>query len=120
MIENGAEMQNGQVRGIRWTWATKGSDLRNGYMTMDGRISLAELIQLMGDVAPGSGFGDIHLNWATVTWQRVATPEELEERAEFDRSQAARREAWEHDMYKKLRAKFEGGSHDRKRHGEDA
>lgn len=97
----------GRFRGPRWTWESRGSSTRNGYLAMEGRISLAELTAHMAEVAPHAGPNDLMLNWATVVWQREATAEELEERAEAHRRWQERHEAWERETYARLKAKFE-------------
>lgn len=95
-----------KLREIRWTWASKDSNVRNGYLAMDGRMTLAELIERMTEVAPGVPLEEININWATVVWSRPATPEEEAERAEQRRRHDQRREAWELETLDRLLAKY--------------
>lgn len=96
----------GEFRDIRWSWESKDGDTRVGYMSMDGRISIAELITHMQQVAPGVGVEDIDVNWATVKWTRPATAEELAERAAWKERQAVRTEEWERATLKRLIEKY--------------
>jgi hypothetical protein len=96
----------GEPREIRWSWASKENDLRTGYMAVDGRMSIAELIEHMREVAPGVALGDIQINWATCVWSRDATPEEVAQRREAERRWEARHEAWERETYARLLKKF--------------
>ena len=96
----------GKPRDIRWTWASKDNDLRTGYMSVDGRVSIADLIEHMHRVAPGVDLADIQVNWATVVWHRQATAEELAIRAEAIRRHDERHEAWERETLARLTAKY--------------
>lgn len=96
----------GKPREISWTWQSRDTDVRVGYMAMDGRVSIAELIAHMETVAPGVGIDDIQVNWATVTWTRPANAEELAERKAWaDRAQS-RHEAWERETFARLMKKY--------------
>lgn len=96
----------GTPRDIRWTWQSKDNDLRNGYMAVDGRVSIADLIAHMAEVAPGVDLADIAVNWATVVWSRPATADELAERAEALRRHDERHEAWEREALARLFRKY--------------
>jgi hypothetical protein len=96
----------GEPRDIRWTWQSKDNDLRNGYMAVDGRISLRELIDHMREVAPGVDLADMEVNWATVVWSRPANAEELAQRKQANDRSQARHEAWERETFARLSAKY--------------
>lgn len=99
----------GKPRDITWTWASKDNDLRTGYMAVDGRMTIPELIEHLAVVAPGIDLGDIHLNWATVSWQRPATGTELAKRAVANDRWQQRHDQWERDTYERLSKKFAAG-----------
>jgi len=96
----------GEPREIRWSWASKDNDLRTGYMAVDGRMSLRELIDHMREVAPYASLSDIQVNWSTCVWSRDATAEELAQRREAERRWEDRHEAWERETYVRLVKKF--------------
>jgi hypothetical protein len=96
----------GKPREIRWTWQSSDNDLRNGYVAVDGRISIAELIAYMADVAPGVDLADIEVNWATVVWARPATAEEIAQRKQAQDRWEARHEEWERKTLATLTAKY--------------
>ena len=100
-------MSNGKPRDIRWSWQSDDNDIRTAYMAVDGRMSIAELIEHMKNVAPGVDIADIHVNWATVVWSRPATKEELTIRRQAQARWEARHEAWERETYARLKAKYE-------------
>lgn len=98
--------KNGKPREIQWTWQSRDTDIRVAYMSVDGRMSIAQLIEHLREVAPGVDIADIWINWSTVRWSRWANAEELAERQEaIDRSNA-RHEVWEREMWQKLQAKY--------------
>jgi hypothetical protein len=99
----------GEPREIRWSWQSDTNDLRNGYMAVDGRISIADLIARMQEVAPGVDLADINVNWATVVWARPATDQELEARAEGRRRHMVRQEKWERETLARLLNKYGHG-----------
>jgi hypothetical protein len=99
-------MSTGTPREIRWTWQSNDNDLRRGYMSVDGRVSIADLIAHMAEVAPGVDLADIEANWATVVWTRQATADELAARAEATRRNEERREAWERETLARLIKKY--------------
>jgi hypothetical protein len=96
----------GQPREIRWSWQSNDTDLRVGYMAVDGRMSITDLVEYMATVAPGVHPADIHINWSTVTWTRPATEEELAQRQAALASHNARQEAWERKTLARLLAKY--------------
>lgn len=96
----------GEPREIRWSWQSMDNDLRVGYMAVDGRVSIADLITHMADVAPGVELADIQVNWATVTWTRPATAEELKVRREALRRHDDRHEKWERETLARLIKKY--------------
>ena len=96
----------GSPREIRWTWQSSSNDLRSGYMAVDGRMSIADLIAHMATVAPGVAPADIHINWSTVTWTRPANADELAQRRAAIADHDARHEAWERETFARLLAKY--------------
>lgn len=96
----------GEPREIRWSWQSKDNNLLNGYMAVDGRVSIAELIEHMRKAAPGVALADIQINWATVVWSRAATAEELEQRQQARERSDARHEAWERETWARLAEKY--------------
>jgi hypothetical protein len=96
----------GKPREINWTWQSKDNDLRNGYMAMDGRTSITELIEYLREVAPGVDLADFQINWATVVWSRPATAEELAQRRQAEERWEARHEEWERKTYARLVEKY--------------
>jgi hypothetical protein len=98
----------GKLREINWTWASKDNDLRTGYLAVDGRLSIAELIEHMRTLAPGVPLEELEINWATVVWHRPANEEELAQRREAQRRYDERHEAWERKTYERLAEKYGG------------
>jgi hypothetical protein len=96
----------GEPREIRWSWESKDNDTRVGYMAMEGRMSIAELIEHMRDVAPGVDPADVRVNWATVVWSRPATGEELAQRRRAQERHDARHEEWERKTLARLTEKY--------------
>jgi heme exporter protein D len=103
---------DGKPREIRWSWASDDNDLRTGYMAVDGRISIADLIEHMRAVAPGVDVADIQVNWATVVWRRQATPEEIVQRRQAQDRLQARHEEWERKTLARLIGKYGDGEWD--------
>ena len=97
---------NGKPREVRWTWASRDSNLRTGYMAVDGRVSIADLIAHMAEVAPGVDLADIAVNWATVVWHRQATAEEIADRRQAEERWEARHESCERKTLARLTAKY--------------
>ena len=98
----------GEPREIRWTWQSRDNDVRVGYLAMDGRMSIAELIERMRTVAPGVALEDMQINWATVVWTRPATAEELAVRRAADARQRERLEQWDRETLARLTEKYGG------------
>jgi len=96
----------GEPREVRWTWQSNDSDLRTGYMAVDGRMSITELTEYMREAAPGVDPADIQVNWATVVWHRPATAEELAQRRQAHERWKKRHEEWERETLAKLTAKY--------------
>lgn len=96
----------GEPREIRWTWASRDNDLRTGYMAVDGRITIHELIEHMQRVAPYVSLSEIEINWATVVWHRPATAEEIAVRRQAEAHWEARHEKWERETYARLAEKY--------------
>jgi len=96
----------GTPREIRWSWKSRDNMIRTGYLAVDGRVTLAELNDLMLRVAPGVSPAAIEINWATIVWDREATAEEIAQRREAERRHDERHEAWERETYARLRDKY--------------
>jgi hypothetical protein len=126
----------GKPREIRWSWAYSSTrcphcsaalpkgmqyptctgcgrvldrallDLRNGYMAVDGRVTIAELIEHMRQVAPGVSLDEINVNWATVVWSRPGTDEEIADRRQAEALWEARHEKWERETLARLTEKY--------------
>ncbi len=101
--------KHGKPREIRWTWQSSDNDLRVGYLAVDGRMSITELIEHMATVASGVDPADIYVNWSTVTWTRPANAEELAQRQAAIDSHNRRHEEWERKTLARLLEKY-GGS----------
>lgn len=89
-----------------WTWQSKSNDLCTVHMRMEGRASVADLLAHMAEVAPGVPPEDLMLDFATVTWSRPATAEELAERAAWAAKAQERHAAWERRMVAELSEKY--------------
>jgi hypothetical protein len=94
---------------VRWSWESRDNNTRVGYVGVKGRISIAELIARMQEIAPGVGLDDIDVNFATVKWTRPANAEELAERQAWDDRQRERQEKWERETLARLTAKYGSG-----------
>jgi hypothetical protein len=94
-------------RGLRWSRATADGQTMTGYLYVDGRGSLRELLDHLEHVAPGVDLDEVTVGGCTVMWQRPATPAERDEWATWQRQREARTLAWERATYERLRAKFE-------------
>lgn len=81
-------------------------DHRSCYMGMQGRLSLADLIDHLSVVAPGKSLDEIGINFATVKWVDDATDEEKRDRAERQRRADERHAQWERETYERLKVKF--------------
>lgn len=99
-------MAVGEFRDVRWSWQSNDNDLRTGYLAMEGRISVEDLIAQMRQIAPGVALTDLHLNWATVTWSRPADAEELAQRRQHQEQWEKRHEQWERKTLAQLIAKY--------------
>lgn len=81
------------------------ASLRFNYVTIDGTISLTDLIAWATE--RGIPFEDLNLNWATIRWTEEPTPEEIEaDKVEIERVRA-NRESWERKTLAELKAKYE-------------
>lgn len=96
----------GEFLPVRWTWQSNDNDLRTGYLTMKGRISIADLIAHMREIAPGVALEDISVNWATATWSRPADADELEQRRAARERHDKRHEEWERQTLARLIKKY--------------
>lgn len=95
-----------RIRDVQWSWESKDGNTRVGYAAIDGRISIADLIANMQEVAPGAGLDEIQVNFATVKWTRPATVDELAEREKWNESHQIRQEKWERDTLQRLTEKY--------------
>lgn len=96
----------GEFRNPRWGWESKDTAVRSGYMAVDGRVSLAELVAHMHQIAPYASLDDIQVNFATVKWTRPGTADEVAEREEQHRRWQERLEKWERETLARLTQKY--------------
>jgi hypothetical protein len=97
----------GRLKPIHYSWTSNRVDARRtAYLPMEGRMSLAELVEHLAELAPGVPPEDIGVNWATVTWERDATPEERAEREARATEHRRRTEEWERAKLVELTAKY--------------
>jgi hypothetical protein len=96
----------GELREINWSWESKDNDTRVAYLPMDGRISVADLIERMRTLAPGVPIEEMQINWATVVWKRPATQEELAQRRLAQERWESRHEEWERTTLARLIEKY--------------
>jgi hypothetical protein len=75
-------------------------------VTMKHKIPLSELIAYVQENARDVTFDQIHLNWATVSWQDAATPEEIAAWQAREARKAAATEEWERTTLARLTAKY--------------
>lgn len=94
------------MREVRWTWESKDGDTRVGHVSIDGLISIADLISHIQEVTPGASLDEIQVNFATVKWVRQATADELAERDEWNERQRVRQERWERETLQRLTEKY--------------
>jgi hypothetical protein len=95
-------------RGPGWSRTSADGQTMTGHLFVDGRGSLAELVDHLAQVAPGVSLDEVTVGGCAVMWQRPATPEELAAWAEWQRLREERHDQWERETYARLRAKFEG------------
>ncbi|MCW2165387.1 hypothetical protein B0I12_002542 [Microbacterium hydrothermale] len=95
--------ENGRVR--RSVYRGVG-DLVKTNVTMKHRIPLSELIDYVQEHARDVPLSEIMLNWATVSWQDEATPEEIAVWQDKEKRKAEARERWERETLAKLTAKY--------------
>ena len=94
---------------VRRRLSSKGEgDHSSCYLSANGKVSLAELIIHLREVAPGKTPEEININFATVTWVDAPTAEEKAARAAAIEAHAVRHARWERETYERLKAKFEG------------
>lgn len=96
----------GEPREVRWTWESKDTDVRVGYMAVDGRMSIADLIAHMREIAPHAALEEIQVNWATVVWTRLATGDELAQRRQAHERWEKRHQEWERQTLARLIKKY--------------
>lgn len=99
-------MADGKPRKINWTWRTAEHTDRVAYVSVDGRMSVTDLIAYLAEAAPGVPLSKINLNWATATWVRPANAEELAEREQRNEQVRARTEEWERATLARLTEKY--------------
>jgi hypothetical protein len=99
-------MTDGELSEPRYAWQSNDSDVRVGYLSVKGRITVSELIHELAKLAPDATLHDINTNFATVSWTRPATAEEIEQRKAQRAASDARREKWERENYERLREKY--------------
>ena len=80
------------------------------YLGMQGRITLAELIEHFAEKYPHVDPMRLNLNYVTATWEEPPTADDLAKREAWRVQKAQRQARWEEEMYARLKAKFEGAS----------
>jgi hypothetical protein len=96
----------GQIKDATRSFVSDDSPRMRNYSGMLGRISLAELKVYLAEHAPDTPDDEVMLNWATVSWEDDATPDELAKRVEWRRRRAERLEAWERETLARLLTKY--------------
>src|SRR4051812_7531202 len=79
------------------------------YLDIVGRVSLARVLDELGNVAGGIASDDLTLGGGIIMWRAKASADELARWSERDAAAQARTEAWERETYARLHAKFAGG-----------
>ena len=88
-------------------WVSKDNDSEMCvYVALKGRIPLSDLIAYVAE--RGIDPSQVGVNFPTVKWTELATPEESDARLQHRRRAEERHAKWERETYAKLRAKFEG------------
>lgn len=101
-------MTDGTFKDIRRSWMSREDDARiKCYLSMDGRATVAELLDYLTEVAPARTPEEFRINFSTVTWIDAPTEAEQRARAEWNRARDERHAKWEQDTYTRLKAKFE-------------
>lgn len=94
---------------IRRHWKSKDHDGIRCYASMEGRVTLGDLIQYFARMARHNEFLlEVELNFATATWDDEATKEELDQRRQAKAHHDRRHAEWEWQTYERLKLKFEG------------
>lgn len=96
----------GEITNLRWHWESNNNNTRVGYVSCEGRVSLAEIVEHIRAITPEVNPDDIRVNFATVTWTREATPEEIADRRERMHRHDARHEEWERRTLGRLLRKY--------------
>lgn len=95
----------GEFSAVRWRWTADGEAIV-GDLRVDGRVTLAELIDHLEQVAPGLDPQGIEIHWSSVKWTRPATVEEQEARDAWKRDRDVARERWERETLARLIRKY--------------
>lgn len=99
----------GEFEPVRWSWRSRDSDMRSGYLNMTGKVTLADLIAHLREIAPDVTPDQLHLNFATASWVRPATEEEMRDRQQLQLRREAAQEKWEREMLTRLLRKYDVG-----------
>lgn len=96
----------GEVRDVQWSWESRDGDTRVGHASVNGRVSVTDLVSYVQGITPGVGPDEIMVNFATVRWTRPATADELAERQQRNEDQRVRQEKWERETLQRLLGKY--------------
>lgn len=67
-------------------------------------VPLSSLLVLLEEEA---GDADVFLHSASISWERPATPEEIQRSQEWHEKRRVATEKWERETYERLKAKYE-------------
>lgn len=100
--------RTGTFKEVRRSWMSSDDDAQiSCYMAMEGRVSVAALLDHLREVAPGRTAEEIGINFATVTWIDTPTGAEAQARVQRQALHDERHAHWERETYERLKAKFE-------------
>jgi hypothetical protein len=96
---------------VRRSWQTSEDDsLMRCYLVMRHRVTVRELLAHLAERHPDVDAMTVNLNFGTATWEEPPNDADVAFRAAWRVHQAVRHEAWERDIYARLKAKFETGN----------
>lgn len=96
----------GEWDGPHFYWRDRSSDMRTAYAYMRGRMTAAEFVEGLRQLAPDVSLEQIGITFGTAKWSRPATAEELADRAVHNARNQEKTEEWERAIYVQLKAKF--------------
>jgi hypothetical protein len=89
-----------------WKKGTEDSPMQC-YLGMQGRVTIAHLVEHFAENYPHVDPMQLRLNFATATWEEPPTPADIAYREECRARHAERTEQWERETYERLKVKFE-------------